>query len=141
MTVLYAESSAVLTWLLGEEGGDAIVEALQAADSVIASDLTVIECERALIRAWSTGSMSEAERADQSAELARVSSHWARLRLDEEVFERARRPFPIEPVRTLDALHLATALVARSVAPTLRLLTLDQRIRENAQRLGLVTVP
>jgi hypothetical protein len=141
VTVLYAESSAVLTWLLGESGADEIVSELRTARGVIASDLTLIECERALIRAWSTGLMSEAQRVDGSAELARVSAHWTRLRMDEEVVERSRRPFPIEPIRTLDALHLASALVARSVAPNLRLLTRDQRIRENAERLGLAAVP
>jgi predicted nucleic acid-binding protein len=141
VTVLYAESSAVLTWLLGESGADDIAAELRGARGVIASDLTLIECERALIRAWSTGLMPEAARVDQSAELARVAAHWTRLRVDEDVVERARRPFPIEPLRTLDALHLACALVARSVAPNLRLLTRDQRIRENAERLGLATVP
>jgi hypothetical protein len=141
VTVVYAESSAVLTWLLGETGGDEIVTELRRARGVIASDLTVVECERASIRAWSTGVMSESERVDQSAELARVSAHWTRLRVDEEVVERARRPFPIEPVRMLDALHLATALVARSAAPNLCILTRDQRVRENAERLGLATVP
>jgi predicted nucleic acid-binding protein len=141
VTTLYAESSAVLTWLFGEAGGDEIASELRRARGVIASDLTVIECERALIRAWSTGVMSEAAHVDLSAELARVSAHWTRLRVDEEVLERSRRPFPIEPIRTLDAVHLASALVARSAASNLRILTHDQRIRENAERLGLATVP
>ena len=139
--LLYAESSAVLAWLLGEERGVTVAELLADSDGIIASDLTLVECERVLIRAWSTGSITEAELNDQSSELARVSTHWTRLRLDETVVERARRPFPIEPIRTLDALHLASALVARSVAPGLRLLTLDQRVRENAARLGFSTVP
>lgn len=141
MSLLYAESSAVLTWLLGQQGGDEVAAELRNAQGVIASDLTLVECERALIRAWSSGLISEAERVDQSAALARIAIHWTRLRVDEEVVERARRPFPIEPVRTLDALHLACALVARSVAPDLRLLTLDQRVRENGERLGFRTVP
>ncbi len=140
-TVLYAESSAVLAWLLGQSGGEEVVHSLRSASGVVASDLTLIECERALIRAWSTGILPEAERVQQSADLARMSAHWMRLRVDEEVVERARRPFPIEPVRALDALHLATALVARAQAPNLRVLTRDQRIRENAERLGLATVP
>ena len=140
-TMLYAESSAVLSWLLGQAGGADVAAHLRSASGVIASDLTLVECERVLIRAWSTGAIAETERIDQSNALARVAGHWARLRLDEEVVERARRPFPIEPVRTLDAMHLACALVARSVAPDLRLLTLDQRIRENGERLGLLTVP
>jgi hypothetical protein len=94
-----------------------------------------------LIRAWCTGLISEAEQVDQSAVHARAATHWIRLRVDEEVIERARRPFPIEPIRTLDALHLASALVARSAAPELWLLTLDQRVRENGVWLGFVTVP
>jgi predicted nucleic acid-binding protein len=139
--LLYAESSAILAWLLGEERGVTVADLLADSDGIIASDLTLVECERVLIRAWSAGSITEAELNDQSSELARVSTHWTRLRLDETVVERARRPFPVEPIRTLDALHLASALVARSVAPGLRLLTLDQRVRENAERLGFSTVP
>lgn len=57
---LYAESSAVLAWLLGEARGEAVSQALAAASHVVASDLTVIECERVLIRAWSAGLISEA---------------------------------------------------------------------------------
>lgn len=138
---LYAESSAVLAWLLGEPDGQPVAAALREARAVVASDLTPLECERALIRAWATGLISEAERADQSAALAAVASHWTVLRVDEEVIVRARRPFPIEPVRTLDALHLASALVARSAVPGLQLLSLDQRVRENGARLGFDTVP
>jgi len=139
--VVYAESSAVLAWLLGETRGSEVAEVLQDADGVIASDLTLVECERVLIRGWSTGVLSEADRIDQSAVLARTAAHWVRLRVDAEVIDRALRPFPLEPVRTLDALHLASALVARSVAPDTKVLSLDQRVRENAVRLGLEVVP
>lgn len=138
---LYAESSAILAWLLGEVRGDDVTKALAAASHVVASDLTVIECERVLIRAWSTGLISEAQRADQATVLTRVAAHWTRLRVDDEVLTRARRPFPIEPVRTLDALHLASALVARSALPGLQLLALDQRVRENGARMGFETLP
>lgn len=139
--LLYAESSAILAWLLGEDRGGEVAERLAAATGVIASDLTVVECERVLIRAWSGGILNEAELRDQSTALARVSAHWTRLRVDEVVVERARRPFPLEPIRTLDALHLSSALVARSVDPDLKILSLDQRVRENAERLGLDAVP
>jgi len=139
--MVYAESSAILAWLLGEERGSDVAQVLQKADGVIASDLTVVECERVLIRAWSGGLLSETERIDQSSALVQAATHWVRLRVDVDVIERATRPFPVEPVRTLDALHLASALLARSVAPGARLLTLDQRVRENGERLGLEVVP
>lgn len=138
---IYAESSAIFAWLLGQNRGDEVAELLAGADSVVTSDLTLVECERVLIRACSTGLMTEADGADQSADLARVAQHWTRLRVDEEVVERTRRPFPVEPIRTLDALHLASAVVARSAASELRLLSLDDRIRENGERLGFDVVP
>lgn len=131
----------MLAWLLGQTQGSDVADALRDADGVIASDLTLVECERVLIRAWSSGLLSETDRIDQSSTLARAAAHWVRLRVDDNVIERALRPFPIEPVRTLDALHLASALVARSVAPDTRILTLDQRVRDNAVRLGLEVVP
>jgi hypothetical protein len=139
--ILYAESSAVLAWLLGDQRGGEVAEALAGAEGVVASDLTLVECERVLIRAWSTGLMTEAEGSDHRAALARVASHWTRLRVDEAVVERALRPFPVEPVRTLHALHLGSALLARAAAPGLRVLSLDPRVRENAERLGLAPLP
>ena len=139
--ILYAESSAVLAWLLGDDGGEEVGSSLAAAEGVVASELTVVECERVLIRAWSTGVMTEAEGADHRAALAHVARRWTRLAVDQVVIERALRPFPVEPVRTLDALHLGSALVARSAVPGLRIVTLDQRVRENAERLGLAPLP
>lgn len=44
--------------------------------------------------------------------LERAQAHWTLFQVSEAVLARARRPFPVEPIRTLDALHLATALTA-----------------------------
>jgi hypothetical protein len=65
--------------------------AFAESDGVIASDLTVVECERVLIRAWSSGLLTEADRIDQGAALARASAHWTRLRLDQRVRENGVR--------------------------------------------------
>jgi uncharacterized protein with PIN domain len=138
---VYVESSAVLSWLLGESGGERVAHVLRDADAIVASDLTVLECERVLIRARTSGLITEAAAADQHAALARVSLHWTLLRVDSEVLDRCRHPFPIEPVRTLDAIHLASALTARAAVPRVAMVSLDQRIRENAVRLGFDVVP
>jgi hypothetical protein len=37
--------------------------------------------------------------------------------------------------------QLRSALLARAASPGLRLLTLDQRLRENGERLGLAPLP
>ena len=69
---LYAESSAVLAWLLGEDAGAEVRDILSRADAVVASDLTLIECDRVLIRATTLGDLSEADAADRRAYLSRL---------------------------------------------------------------------
>lgn len=73
--------------------------------------------------------------------LAEVSSHWQILRISPEIVDRARRPFPGEPIRTLAAVHLAYALVARAAIPELKLLSLDERVRRAGRAMGLELLP
>jgi predicted nucleic acid-binding protein len=138
---LYAESSAVLAWLLGEPAAADVRERLAAADIVVASDLTLIECDRVVIRAATLGDLTEADAADRRAHLTSAAAHWNLLRISGEIVDRARQPFPGDPIRTLDAIHLASALVARSAAPGLELLSLDDRIRTAAKKLGFSVQP
>lgn len=140
MTV-YAESSAVLAWLLEQEHGERATAALASAELVITSDVTLIECDRVLIRAVALNELTEADAADRQTRLNMVAARWTLLGLDDEIAERARRPFAIEPVRTLDAIHLASMLVAQKALPGLAVLSLDQRIRDVARRLGFVLLP
>ncbi|MCU0625928.1 MAG: PIN domain-containing protein [Gemmatimonadaceae bacterium] len=60
----------------------------------------------------------------------------ALLELVPAVLARALEPFPV-PVRTLDALHLASLEFLRTRRPTLRLATYDQRLRSAADALGV----
>lgn len=138
---LYAESSAVLGWLLAEETAGSVVEALDGAEIVVASELTLIECDRTLLRARAAGELSDFETARRRNLLEAASAHWNLLPLGRDIVERARRPFPGEPLRTLDALHIASALAARSAVPGLALLTLDNRVRGSAAELGFRIVP
>jgi len=133
---VYAESSAVLAWLLGEEGGGPVREALRRAELVTASDLTLVECDRVLIRAAALGEIDEATAADRRAQMDAEAAHWHLWRVSSDILDRARRPFPAEPVRTLDAIHLASALAVRSVVPGVELLSLDDRIRRAGAQLG-----
>ena len=138
---LYAESSAVLTWLLDEDSGATVRNLLSAEPLIIASDLTLIECDRVLRRAVALGELAEADAADRRAHLATVSTHWTLLRIGADVVERARQPFPGAPIRTLDAIHLASLLVARSAIAGLTLLSLDARVRGAAKLLGIEVLP
>jgi predicted nucleic acid-binding protein len=138
---LYAESSAVLAWLLEQSHGEHVAARLAQADLVIASDLTLIECDRVLIRAVAVNELQESDAVQRQARLNAVSARWTLLALEEEIIERARRPFPVEPVRTLDAIHVASALIARKAVPDITVLSLDDRVRKAADRLGFLLVP
>lgn len=139
--IVYAESSAVLSWLLGEPSGPAVRRILEAADFVVASDLTLVECDRAFHRARSLGKLSAEKFAELRSELARVASSWILLRLSDEIVARARDTFPEEPIRSLDALHLASALNTAALIPETSILTHDERVRRCALALGLHLLP
>ena len=130
--ILYAESSAVLAWLMAEPAGKKVALALRDADHVIVSDLLFIECDRACIRAEALGALTPRRAAAVRARLAGVGAHWETLRLSPTIIERSRQPFPVEPVRSLDA---------RPALPGLQVLSLDERVRRNALKLGFEVKP
>ena len=133
---VYVESSAIAARLLGQEKGAMVQELLERAENVFSSELALVECDRALVRAESEGVLTAAQAAGQRAVLSLESGYWTLLRIEGEVLERARRAFPLEPVRTLDAIHLATLLVIRSIFADAELLSFDDRVRKNAMALG-----
>jgi predicted nucleic acid-binding protein len=94
-----------------------------------------------LIRAVTLGEINEAMAADRRAHLNAAAAHWHLWRISSDIVDRARHPFPAEPVRTLDAIHLASALAVRSVVPGVELLSLDDRIRRAGVQLGFRVQP
>lgn len=139
--ILYAESSAVLCWLFEESAADSVRDSLKAANVVTTSALTVVECDRALIRAITLGHVDERDARRIEALLEESLTNWSVLDIDTRVWERARRPLPDEPLRTLDALHLCVLLAACTSIPELTLLSLDDRLRRAAIRAGIRVVP
>jgi predicted nucleic acid-binding protein len=138
---VYLESSALLTWLLGEPDSDVVRRIVDGAPVVVTSRLTLVEAARGLLRAEHDRRISAAERHTLTGLLATAAAGWFRLALADATCERAERAFPIEPVRTLDALHLASALMALELHPRLAVLTFDERVIANARSLGLPVVP
>ena len=138
---LYAETSAVVAWLLDEERGERARSRLAAAEAVHTSDLTLVECDRALRRATVTRRLSAADSSRLQTIVDTASAHWTLHGIDADVVHRSRRSFPHEPIRALDAIHLATALAVRNLSPDVRVLSFDDRIRDNATALGFLVAP
>lgn len=138
---LYAETSALLRWLFAETGGDAVRAALASASQIVASRLTLIEARRVLRRAEALDRLSAVQAIELREVLARASAGWSILEISAAVAQRAEETFPVEPLRALDAIHLASALFLRPLLPDLAVLTCDERIAANARQLGFETLP
>lgn len=137
---IYAESSAVLRWLLGQPDGAEVRRVIASADIVFSSALTMVECRRAVFRLLATKEITP-RNADRLLEsLARELGTWHIIPWSDSVFERAAGRFPSEPVRSLDAIHLASAMVANDSGNVV-MLSWDHRVRKNAQLLGLAILP
>ena len=139
MTAVYVESSALLTWLLGEPRAHEVSTALDKAQTVVTSVLSLVEVERALNRAEVQRILTAGQAERLRGMLVRSTAGWILMEISEEVRARAGRVFPVEPVRTLDAIHLATVLMSMRAFPDLRLLSYDERILANARPLGIDT--
>ena len=138
---LYAESSSVLRWLFEEAGGDEVHRLLRDTTKVVCSRLTLVETRRVIRRAVAENLLDEVESTVVLEAFARAAASWSVLEVSREVAERAEAAFPVEPVRTLDALHLASALLLRQALTDLQLLSSDDRVRANGRRLGFEVVP
>lgn len=136
-TTVYVETSAALAWLLREDQASRARQALESAGQVVTSQLTLIECRRAIHRYQQGGRLSEADALAARHLLEEAAEQWVVMDLVGEVIRRAGEPFPQEPLRTLDALHLASVLVFHQSLGDVLLLTLDARLSRNAEILGL----
>jgi predicted nucleic acid-binding protein len=138
---LYAETSAVLRWLFNEALANEVLELLRSSAKVVCSRLTLIETHRSLRRAVTLGELRETAAAEVRAVFAQAGARWALLEISSVVSERAEQAFPVEPIRTLDAIHLASALLLRQSIPDLSVLSTDARVRDNASELGFEVLP
>lgn len=134
--VRYIETSALLAALLEQDA--AAIRALASDGRYVTSSLTFAEANRAIVRARTLFRMTPATEAATIAALRRVRRRCTILPVSDAVLTRAGRPFPVEPIRTLDALHLATLEMVADPPQLTTIITRDKRIRANAKALGYV---
>lgn len=112
---------------------------LPAGTQHVTSAVTFAEAGRAIIRARATARLTAAEEQAAVRALRTFERRCFILDIDRAVLARVRRPFPVEPIRTLDAVHLATAELLGEAPQVVTIVTRDHRVRENAQALGYIT--
>jgi predicted nucleic acid-binding protein len=135
---LYVETSALLRALLD---GDESLQPLIVGEGLHTSALTFAEAGRAVERVKREGRLAENLVRAAERQLAVFKRSCEIVSVDDEVLERAGREFPVEPVRTLDAIHLATVLALNAADIDVEVVSCDDRVRDNAEALGFRVVP
>ena len=131
--VAYLDSSVLLRHiLLGEEP---IRHALEFP-RVVSSELIEIECRRVLHRCRLAGELDDEALAVARERLDAVLAGIDLLELSTQIKQRAMDPFPVH-VRTLDALHIATALAVAVDAGATALFSHDKGMNLCARSLGI----
>jgi predicted nucleic acid-binding protein len=133
----YVETSAVLRWLFGEPDAEDVISKVNGSNRVVSSVLTVLETQRALVRAEAQGLLKAGDAARLRGQFTDSCAQWFLLSITETVSSRAGQSFPKEPLRTLDAIHLASALDLLQLQPDLKILSFDKRILANLKQLGI----
>jgi predicted nucleic acid-binding protein len=133
--IAYLDASVVLRLILGEPHKLAEWKQVRSA---VASALTEVECLRTLDRLGRAGALSEKDVATRREEVYRLLESVEVVDVARPILRRASEPFPA-PLGTPDAIHLATALAFLKALPDLTMLSLDRRIRDNAEALGIPT--
>jgi predicted nucleic acid-binding protein len=128
----YVDTSVLLRVVLGERGA---LKQWRSIDLALSSELIRVEALRTFDRARVESNMSDEEVAERRGDLLEVLSGFHLARLDRAVLRRAAEPFPTS-LRTLDALHLSTALLARREHRGLILATHDLELANAARSVG-----
>ncbi len=129
---LYLDTSAVLRAVLETGTTPDLESRIRSAPTLVTSRLALIESARALIRVRLTEHVSEERLADAGREIDAI---WARCEIWEvtaAVCDLARYVAPTKPLRSLDALHLATFVLARRKLDGLELVSVDGRLIDAA---------
>lgn len=133
----YLDSSVLLRLLLGQP--DALAE-WGEVEAGVASALVEVECLRALDRLRLMGAISEEDLAERRAAVFALIAAIEVVEITRAVLARAAQPLPTT-LGTLDALHLATALLWREQSGAeLCLATHDAALARAARASGFAVI-
>jgi predicted nucleic acid-binding protein len=129
---VYVDSSVVLRVVLNERGG---LREWRRIARPLASELIRLECRRTIDRARVREWLGDRAVAQQREAVLGLLDAFDIVPLDSVVLERAAEPFPTL-LGSLDAIHLATALLARAQVEDLYFATHDDELATAARAVG-----
>lgn len=135
--IVYLDSSVVLRPLFAQPGR---LRSWGRWTAAYSSELLGVECRRAIDRLRLEGLYDDARVAEANQELTRIERTIRQVRISRSIIQEASRTMPTI-VKTLDALHLATAVVLRERRHSdLQFSTHDVQQGIAARALGFTTL-
>ena len=132
--IAYVDASVLLRVALGQP--DALPQ-WRRIDQGVASELVVAECLRTLDRLRLRARLSDADVATRRATILALIASLELVEVDAVVLDRAAQPMPTD-LGTLDAIHLATALLWKDLTRAdLTMATHDGALALGARAHGL----
>jgi len=131
--IVYIDSSVLLRVVLGEP--DRLRE-WRRIERPVSSELIRLECLRTIDRARLRLRLSDDAVARHREAVLEYLDTFELVRVDEVVLSRAADPFPTL-LGSLDAVHLATALLARVRYEELVVATHDRELGDAARAMGI----
>ena len=133
----YFDTSVLVKRYVQEEGS-AHARALMRRRRVVSSAVAPLELLSAVTRRVAAGDLSDRESAAIVLRARQDRSHWELVEVSALVLDRAEELMPATGLRTLDALHLASAVLVQA-ASTARIpfVTADAPLRQAAGATGL----
>jgi predicted nucleic acid-binding protein len=128
----YIDTSVLLRVVLGESKP---LKQWASIDVALSSELIRVEALRSIDRARVLLHLKDADLSERRAGVLTTLAAFHLARLDRRVLARAAEPFPTL-VRTLDAIHLATADLARADYAELVFATHDRELGRAAAAIG-----
>ena len=133
---VYLDSSVILRVVLGESGS---LREWSRITVAVTSEIAQVECLRTLDRLRLAGALRDRELARRRSTMLKLFGGIDSVRINRAVLDRAAEPFPTS-VRTLDAVHIASALLALPRLPALRFATHDADLATAAVSVGLLVI-
>jgi predicted nucleic acid-binding protein len=131
----YVDASVLLRVVLGEANALAEWKEIESVSSVLVRVESLRVVDRAALSFRLDDDAATTARSDVIAALRTFQM----APLSDAVLERAADPFP-STLGTLDAIHLATALLVRADHPDLRLATHDAELALAARAMGFEVI-
>jgi predicted nucleic acid-binding protein len=131
--IAYIDTSVLLRIVLREPGA---LDDLRAYEGLVSSELIAVESARTIDRLRIQGALTTAEAAQRTTAINAWLEAIDLVLLRPPVLGRASEPMPL-PIGTLDAVHLATALIWRErMGPLPEMATHDAALGAAARTFG-----